>query len=102
MIPRAAHDTLLRLARGFPVLALTGPRQTGKTTLAKAAFSEKPYLSLEDPDFRQIALEDPRGLLARYPQGAILDEVQRAPQLLSYLQTRVDADLAPRPGQTPQ
>ena len=77
------------------MLALTGPRQTGKTTLAKVAFPEKPYLSLEDPDLRQIALEDPRGLLARYPQGAILDEVQRAPQLLSYLQTRVDADLAP-------
>ena len=95
MIPRVAHHTLLRLSKGFPVLALTGPRQTGKTTLAKATFPNKPYLSLEDPDLRQIALDDPRGLLARYPKGAILDEVQRAPHLLSYLQSHVDADLAP-------
>lgn len=96
MIPRTAQATLLRLAKGFPVLAITGPRQTGKTTLAKVTFPEKPYLSLEDPDIRVIATEDPRGLLARYPSGAILDEVQRVPSLLSYLQTRVDAD--PRPG----
>jgi hypothetical protein len=96
MIPRTAASTLLRLAKGFPVLAITGPRQTGKTTLARAMFPEKPYLSLEDPDLRAFAAEDPRGLLARYPAGAVLDEVQRVPQLLSYLQTQVDAN--PQPG----
>jgi len=95
MIPRKAHATLLRLAQGFPVIAITGPRQSGKTTLARASFPGKPYLSLEDPDIRAIAQADPRHLLAGYPDGAILDEVQRAPELFSYLQTRVDADLRP-------
>jgi hypothetical protein len=95
MIPRKAHATLLRLARGFPVIAITGPRQSGKTTLAKAAFPDKPYLSLEDPDIRDIAETDPRHLLASYPEGAILDEVQRAPHLFSYLQTYVDYALSP-------
>ena len=90
MIARAAHDTLLRLVKGFPVLAFTGPRQSGKTTLAKAAFPDKPYLSLEDPDVRMLAESDPRGLLSRFPDGAILDEVQRAPSLFSYLQTSTD------------
>jgi predicted AAA+ superfamily ATPase len=96
MIPRTAQATLLRLAKGFPILAITGPRQTGKTTLARATFPGKPYLSLEDPDIRVLAADDPRGLLSRYPAGAILDEVQRVPSILSYLQTRVDAD--PQPG----
>ena len=95
MIPRKAQATLLRLARGFPVIAITGPRQSGKTTLAKATFPDKPYLSLEDPDIRAIAEADPRHLLASYPDGAILDEVQRAPLLFSYLQTSIDSALRP-------
>ncbi|NTV74180.1 MAG: ATP-binding protein [Holophaga sp.] len=95
MIARAASETLMRLARGFPILAITGPRQSGKTTLAKAAFAGKPYLSLEDPDLRDLAETDPRGLLSRFPEGAILDEVQRAPNLFSYLQTQVDEKLRP-------
>jgi len=86
---------VLRLAQGFPVIAITGPRQAGKTTLAKAAFPDKPYLSLEDPDIRSMAEADPRRLLAAYPDGAILDEIQRTPQLFSYLQTHVDANLRP-------
>ena len=89
MILRKAQATLLRLAQGFPVVAITGPRQSGKTTLAKATFPDKPYLSLEDPDIRAIAETDPRHLLASYPDGAILDEVQRAPHLFSYLQISV-------------
>lgn len=95
MIKRNPEQTLQRLARGFPVIAITGPRQSGKTTLAKATFPDKPYLSLEDPDVRVIAESDPRRLLAGYPDGAILDEVQRAPHLFSYLQTHVDANLRP-------
>lgn len=95
MIKRTAHSTLLRLAQGFPIVAITGPRQSGKTTLAKSAFPDKPYLSLEDPDIRAIAESDPRRLLQNYPDGAILDEAQRVPQLFSYLQTHVDADLKP-------
>jgi predicted AAA+ superfamily ATPase len=92
MITRTAQATLLRLAKGFPILAITGPRQSGKTTLAKAGFPDKPYLSLEDSDIRTLAESDPRGLLSRFPDGAILDEAQRAPKLFSFLQTRVDAD----------
>jgi predicted AAA+ superfamily ATPase len=71
---------------------VTGPRQSGKTTLARSTFPDRPYVSLEDPDTRAFAEEDPRGFLARYPGGAILDEAQRCPALFSYLQTRVDAD----------
>ncbi|MEY4268673.1 MAG: hypothetical protein RIS90_3208 [Pseudomonadota bacterium] len=91
MIARQATATLLELAQGYPVLAITGPRQAGKTTLAQSTFPDKPYVSLEDPDTRAFALEDPRGFLARLSNGAILDEVQRCPPLFSYLQTRVDA-----------
>lgn len=90
MIPRDAAPTLARLAQGFPLVAITGPRQAGKTTLAKAIFSEKPYVSLENPDEREFAINDPKRFLARFPNGAILDEVQRCPELLSWLQGWVD------------
>lgn len=95
MIRRTAQQTLLRLAKGFPVVAITGPRQSGKTTLAKITFPNKPYLSLEDSDIKAAAENDPRGLLSAFPQGAILDEAQRAPQLFSYLQTKVDEKIIP-------
>ena len=90
MIPRTAATTLERLAKGFPVLALTGPRQSGKTTLAKHVFPHKAYVSLENPDELAFASTDPRRFLARFTQGAVLDEVQRCPALLSWLQTLVD------------
>lgn len=92
MITRQATATLLELAKGYPVIAITGPRQAGKTTLAQSTFPDKRYVSLEDPDTRAFAQDDPRGFLARLPDGAILDEVQRCPPLFSYLQTRVDAN----------
>lgn len=95
MINRAAHQRLLRLAAGFPIVAITGPRQSGKTTLTRMSFPDKEYLSLEDPDIRSLAEQDPRGFLSRLPDGAILDEAQRAPQLFSYLQTHVDAHAKP-------
>ena len=91
LVPRVALVTLQRMARGFPVLAVTGPRQSGKTTLARLAFPQLPYVNLEDPDTRELALADPRRFFARHAQGAILDEVQRAPVLLSYLLGVADA-----------
>ena len=96
MIPRDITPTLVRLAAQYPVLTLTGPRQSGKTTLCRAVFPDKPYVSLEDPDVRRFASEDPRGLLKEVEGGAILDEIQRVPELPSYLQSLVDAD--PTPG----
>lgn len=80
----------MRLARGFPVLAITGPRQSGKTTLVRALFPDKPYVSLENPEQREFAQTDPQRFLSRFAQGAILDEVQRCPHLLSWLQQVVD------------
>jgi len=90
MIQRVLAAKMLSLAEKFQVITLTGPRQSGKTTLVKAAFPELPYVSLEDPDVRQLALADPRGFLSNYPAGAILDEIQNAPDLFSYLQRLVD------------
>lgn len=96
MIPRHLLPTLRADARGFPVITLTGPRQAGKTTLAKAAFPEHAYVSLEDPEEREQALTDPRGFLARFPGPVILDEAQRAPDLFSNIQVVVDQE--DRPG----
>lgn len=92
MIPRDAEQTIRVLMKGFPVITLTGPRQSGKTTLAKAIFCDLPYATLEDPDIRMSAQDDPRSFLERFPDGAVLDEVQRCPLLLSYLQGVVDRD----------
>lgn len=96
IIPRAAEGPLVSLARGFYVVSVTGPRQSGKTTIVRRVFPDKPYVSLENPNERAFAWEDPQGFLARFPNGAVLDEVQRAPDLLSYLQGIVDE--ARRPG----
>ncbi|MCF7977618.1 MAG: ATP-binding protein [Chromatiaceae bacterium] len=90
MIPRTLEPQLRQLATYYPVVAVTGPRQSGKTTLCRAAFPDHPYVSLETLDTRDFARDDPRGFLAQYRQGAVLDEIQRTPQLLSYLQTEVD------------
>ncbi|MBX3705079.1 MAG: DUF4143 domain-containing protein [Pseudomonadales bacterium] len=78
MIPRQAEPIVRRLAAGFPIVAITGPRQSGKTTLARALFPDRPYVSLEDPEQRAFAMEDPRGFLARYAAGAVIDEAHRA------------------------
>jgi uncharacterized protein len=90
MINRVAEARLKKLARTFRSVAVVGPRQSGKTTLCKLVFANKPYVSLENPDVLEFATTDPRGFLAQYKNGAILDEVQRAPHLFSYLQQILD------------
>lgn len=90
MIPRELENKITEMAKLFPIVSVTGPRQAGKTTLVKHVFANKAYVSLEDPDIRLIALDDPRAFLRRYSNGAILDEVQRVPDLFSYLQSIVD------------
>lgn len=91
-IPRLAADAARKRLAGFPILTITGPRQSGKTTLSRLLAPELPYFSLEDPDTRAYATEDPRAFLRQAADGAIFDEVQRAPELFSYLQGVVDAD----------
>ena len=90
MQPRLAEKLLKQYSRQFRSLAVVGPRQSGKTTLVKKVFPSKPYISLEDPDERQLASTDPRAFLSRFKNGAILDEAQRAPELFSYLQGILD------------
>src|SRR5574338_185871 len=90
MIPRQLTQKIKTLFRYFPVLSLNGPRQSGKSTLLKNIFSRLPYISLEDPDNLQLALQDPRRFLGNYTKGVILDEVQNAPKLFSYIQGIVD------------
>jgi len=90
LINRTVETVLQAFANKYPVVTITGPRQSGKTTLCRKVFVHKPYANLESPDVRQFALDDPRGFLAQYPDGAALDEIQRAPDLVSYLQPLVD------------
>ncbi len=90
MLKRHIEKELKNLSRDYPVVTVVGPRQSGKTTLVQKTFPKKAYCSLEDPDMRELATADPRKFLNEYPQGAIFDEIQRAPQLLSYIQTIVD------------
>jgi predicted AAA+ superfamily ATPase len=97
MITRTLHAPLLERARQLPVVVLTGPRQSGKTTLARSAFPDMPYVSLESPAEAEFARDNPVGFLSRYEAGAVIDEVQRVPELLSDIQVRVDNK--PGPGQ---
>jgi len=92
VIERILGKKMAALASKFPVITLSGPRQSGKTTLVKAVFPSLPYVSLEEPDVRQFALTDPRGFLANFSDGAVLDEVQHTPDLFSYIQSIVDSD----------
>jgi len=91
MIQRELENKIKYLKGKFPILTLTGPRQTGKTTLLKHIYKDIPYVSLEDLDIRNIAKTDPKGFLENYPNGAVIDEIQNVPELFSYLQGVVDS-----------
>ena len=90
MIEREITSCLVKLFEQYPFVTVTGPRQSGKTTLCRAAFPHLAYVNLEAPDQREFAESDPRGFLSRLGEGAVLDEVQRVPELLSYLQVMAD------------
>jgi len=95
VITRQAADLAKKMANEFKVVAVVGPRQSGKTTLARAVFANKRYVSLEEPDNLQFAREDPRRFFDQYPDGAVIDEAQRCPDLFSHLQGIVDARNTP-------
>jgi len=95
-IGRQALNVLLQRAMLYPVVTVLGPRQSGKTTLCRMAFPDKPYVNLEQPDVREFAQQDPKAFLAQFPDGAVLDEIQNVPSLLSWIQVLTDTD--PRKG----
>ena len=90
MIERILKQKLLEMTNKYPIVTLTGPRQSGKSTLLKTSFPDYKYVSLEDPDMRLFATDDPKGFLATYPDKTIIDEVQHVPSLFSYIQTYTD------------
>lgn len=89
-IQRAIHPIIEQVARQYPIVSITGPRQSGKSTLLKHLYKDYKYVNLENPDIREFALNDPKGFLKSYPSKTIIDEAQRVPDLFSYLQTHVD------------
>ena len=92
MIVRTITDELLTLTNEYPVVTILGPRQAGKTTLAQNALTGYAYSNLESPDVRELALKDPKAYLAQFPAETIIDEIQRVPSLLSYIQVLVDKE----------
>ena len=90
IIKREQQNILIELSRQYPVVTITGPRQSGKTTLVQSVFPDFQYFSMEDPDIREIAISDPRQFLNKHDKGMILDEIQKTPELLSYIQGIVD------------
>ena len=92
MIDRIAENDAIRLSKQYPVLTIVGPRQSGKTTLCQKAFTEHAYVSLENLEERELALHDPKSFLARFKDPLIIDEIQRVPSILSYIQTKVDSN----------
>ena len=92
MIHRTAQDALLRLASQFPVIGVTGPRQSGKSTLTKAAFPDKKYVTFDDKNMRELAKANPSDFVSAFPNGAIIDEAQKVPELFNALKLKVDSE----------
>ena len=92
MIHRTAQNALLRLAEQFPVIGITGPRQSGKSTLAKATFPNKRYVTLDDKNMRELAKANPSDFISAFPNGAIIDEAQKVPEIFDAIKLVVDKD----------
>ena len=95
MIHRTIEEKIIDISKKMPVITITGPRQSGKTTLARSIFPNHTYINLEHPDNFQFATDNPTGFFAIYPSNLILDKVQRVPKLLSYIQVIVDKKKQP-------
>ena len=91
MIQRIARAALLRLASQFPIIGITGPRQSGKTTLAKMTFPDKKYVTLDDKNMRELAISNPADFIAAFPDGAIIDEAQKVPEIFDALKLHIDS-----------
>ncbi|QTQ13036.1 ATP-binding protein [Treponema parvum] len=92
MIKRTAADTLLRLASQFPVVGITGPRQSGKSTLAKAVFPDKSYVTFDDRTMRNLAASNPHDFIMAFPEGAVIDEAQKVPEIFDAIKLHVDRE----------
>ena len=90
MIKRTAEETLKRLSAQFPVIGITGPRQSGKSTLAKMVFSEKKYISFDDKTIRKLAAANPKDFIMAFPEGAVIDEAQKVPEIFDAVKYNVD------------
>lgn len=90
MFKRDLLKEVQQAAKEYPVVTITGPRQSGKTTLAQMAFGKKAYVNLEEPETRRLAIEDPKGFLSQFPEGVIIDEAHKAPEIFSYIQVSAD------------
>jgi predicted AAA+ superfamily ATPase len=96
MLKRNLENAISRAMTTFPAILISGPRQSGKTTLLKTRWSSThQYVSLEDPDVRDRVRKDPKGFLKQYPPPLILDEIQYLPELLSYIKSMIDEDRRP-------
>jgi len=95
LVKRTLESQVSRLMKLFPVVTITGPRQSGKTTMVKAIAKDYRYISFENPDIRENARQDPRGFLRQYPEKVIFDEIQLVPELVSYLQDVIDRENQP-------
>lgn len=91
MIHRQASSTLIRLARQFPIIGVTGPRQSGKSTLTKAIFPDKKYVTFDDRTMRELAKSNPTDFVSAFPDGAIIDEAQKVPEIFDALKMHVDS-----------
>ena len=96
MVKRTAEEALRRLASQFPVIGITGPRQSGKSTLAKAVFPNKKYVTFDDRTMRELAASNPNDFIMAFPDGAVIDEAQKVPEIFDAIKLHADREQSAR------